>query len=92
MAMEPVGVVLECFAASRWGRKVTLNLCEQTGVAWALPLLRAQEWKHLRSDRRGGWAVECPLCICLSLCHLSSPFGVPWWNWGERGDMSMAPA
>lgn len=81
MALDLVGVMLECFAASTGGRKVTSNLCGQTGIAWALTLLHAQEWKHLRSDRRGGWAVECPVCICLSLClspsPLKSPGGVP---------------
>lgn len=43
MALGPVGVMLECFAASSGGRKVTLNLCGQTGVAWALTLLPAQD-------------------------------------------------
>lgn len=93
MALELVGAMLECFAASNGGRKVTLNLCGQRGVAWALNLLHTQKWKHLRSDRRGGWAVECLACICLSLCHLSSLFGVTWRGpraWGKWGDVPQA--
>lgn len=50
VAFEPVGVMLECFVASSGGRKVALNLCGHTGVAWAFTLLHAQERKHLRSD------------------------------------------
>lgn len=33
VALEMVGAMLECFAASSGGRKVTLNLYGQTGVA-----------------------------------------------------------
>lgn len=92
MAFEPVGVMLECFAASSGGRKVALNLCGHTGVAWALTLLHAQEWKHLRSDRRGGWAMGCPVYApacphAISPLPLETLSGVP--EPGASGEMCL---
>lgn len=72
-ALEPVGLMLGCFAAGSGGRKAALNLYGQTSIASALTLLHAQKWKLLRSDRRCSLAMGCRACACLSSCNLSSP-------------------